>query len=139
MRRTDRFPHCPDLVFSSTYWAETDEVAAFEELVGSHGGLGGAQGFPFVLFPADLPWPAEPAVGAERVHRVLRSWLAELGHEAYCDAGAYAARAPRRRVLGKHDVQFSLTAVWGRCWRYPPVAPPLVTTPLLLGPGDRPA
>ena len=93
VRRTDRFPHCPDLVFNSTYWAETDEVAAFEELVGSHGGLGGAQGFPFVLFPADLAWPAEPVVGAERVHRVLRSWLAELGHEAYRDAGAYAPRA----------------------------------------------
>ena len=95
MRRTDRFPHCPDLVFVSTYWAETDEVAAFEELVGSHGGLGGAQGFPFVLFPADLlVWPAEPAVGAERVHRAARSWLAELGHEAYCDAGA----SPRERL-----------------------------------------
>ena len=51
MRRTDAFPHCPDLLVNSTYWAETDEVAAFEELVGSHGGMGGGQCFPFVLFP----------------------------------------------------------------------------------------
>ena len=33
------------------------EVAAFEELVGSHGGMGGSQSFPFMLAPADLDWP----------------------------------------------------------------------------------
>ena len=47
IRRTDGFPHCPDIVVNSTYWAETDEVAAFEELVGSHGGMGGGQSWPF--------------------------------------------------------------------------------------------
>jgi hypothetical protein len=60
-------------------------VAAFEELVGSHGGMGGGQSFPFVLFPADLPWPEEDVVGAERVHRIFREWLAALGQEAYAD------------------------------------------------------
>ena len=39
--RTDGFVHCPDIVLNSTYWAESEEVAAFEQLVGSHGGLGG--------------------------------------------------------------------------------------------------
>ena len=60
-----------------------DEVAAFEELVGSHGGMGGPQSHPFVLHPADLPWPDDPVVGAERVHRILRGWLVALGHPAY--------------------------------------------------------
>jgi len=83
LRRTDRFPHCPDVVVNSAYWEETGEVAAFEELVGSHGGLGGTQSHPFVLHPAELAWPAEPVVGAERVHRVFRGWLAGLGHAAY--------------------------------------------------------
>ena len=83
VRRTDGFAHCPDVLVNSTYWEEADEVAAFEELVGSHGGMGGGQSFPFVLFPADLDWPDEPVVGAERVHRILRGWLAGLGHEAY--------------------------------------------------------
>jgi uncharacterized membrane protein YvlD (DUF360 family) len=83
VRRTDGFAHCPDVLLNSTYWQEADEVAAFEELVGSHGGMGGGQSFPFVLFPADLDWPDEPVVGAERVHRILRGWLAGLGHEAY--------------------------------------------------------
>ena len=54
VRRTDGFEHCPDIVVNSTYWAETDEVAAFEELVGSHGGMGGEQSFPFALAPAEL-------------------------------------------------------------------------------------
>jgi hypothetical protein len=81
--RTDSFPHCPDLVLNSAYWEETDEVAAFEELVGSHGGMGGTQSHPFVLHPAELPWPDAPVVGAEAVHRILRGWLAALGHESY--------------------------------------------------------
>jgi Type I phosphodiesterase / nucleotide pyrophosphatase len=83
LRRTDGFPHCPDVMVNSTYWDETGEVAAFEELVGSHGGMGGTQSHPFVMHPAELVWPVEPVVGAEHVHRILRAWLAQLGHSAY--------------------------------------------------------
>jgi hypothetical protein len=83
VRRTDAFPHCADLMINSAYWPQFGEVAAFEELVGSHGGLGGTQCFPFVLHPAELEWPDEEVVGAESVHRIFRSWLAQLGHEAY--------------------------------------------------------
>jgi uncharacterized membrane protein YvlD (DUF360 family) len=86
VRRTDGFPHCPDIVLNSTLWPEFGEVAAFEELVGSHGGMGGTQSFPFVLHPANLDWPEQLVVGAERVHRVLRGWLAALGHSAYADS-----------------------------------------------------
>ncbi len=83
LRRTDGFAHCADLMINSTYWSDFGEVAAFEELVGSHGGMGGTQSFPFVLHPSDLEWPAEDVVGAERVHRVFRGWLAGLGQTAY--------------------------------------------------------
>ncbi len=79
VRRTDSFPHCPDLVLNSTYWSETDEVAAFEELVGSHGGMGGSQSYPFVIHPVDFEWPAEEVIGAESVHRLLIDWMADLG------------------------------------------------------------
>jgi uncharacterized membrane protein YvlD (DUF360 family) len=75
LRRTDGFPHCADLMINSAYWPRFAEVAAFEELVGSHGGLGGTQSFPFVFHPAGLEWPADEVVGAESVHRVLRGWL----------------------------------------------------------------
>jgi len=83
LRRTDGFAHCADLMLNSAYWPEFGEVAAFEELVGSHGGMGGTQSFPFVLHPAELEWPAEEVVGAERVHRIFRGWLAGLGQTAY--------------------------------------------------------
>ncbi|HWX52509.1 MAG TPA: phage holin family protein, partial [Solirubrobacteraceae bacterium] len=79
VRRTDGFPHCPDIVINSTYWRDSDEVAAFEELVGSHGGLGGSQSYPFLLHPAELQLPEEELVGAEAVHQHLRRWLIELG------------------------------------------------------------
>ncbi len=83
VRRTDGFPHCADLMVNSAFWPEFGEVAAFEELVGSHGGMGGTQSFPFVLHPSELAWPEEDVVGAERVHRIFRSWLAQLGHPGY--------------------------------------------------------
>jgi hypothetical protein len=87
--RTDGFAHCPDIVLNSTYWPELDEVAAFEELVGSHGGMGGTQTFPFVLHPATLTLPEAYLVGAEAVHREFRRWLVEIGQEDYApQAGA---------------------------------------------------
>jgi uncharacterized membrane protein YvlD (DUF360 family) len=90
LRRTDAFPHCADLMINSAYWPQFGEVAAFEELVGSHGGLGGTQCFPFALHPADLDWPEHEVVGAESVHRVLRSWLAALGHTSFAPSPAAA-------------------------------------------------
>ena len=83
--RTDRYTHCPDLVLNSVFWPDDDEVAAFEELVGSHGGMGGTQGHPFVLFPDDLPYPDAEVVGPDTLHHVLRRWLAHVGQDAYAD------------------------------------------------------
>jgi uncharacterized membrane protein YvlD (DUF360 family) len=81
--RTDGFPHVADLMINSTYWPDLEEVAAFEELVGSHGGMGGPQQFPFLLAPVAFPVPSELMLGPGTVHRQLRSWLADLGHESY--------------------------------------------------------
>jgi uncharacterized membrane protein YvlD (DUF360 family) len=83
VRRSDRFERCPDVVVNSTYWEDVDEVAAFEELVGSHGGLGGSQALPFVLHPSRLAWPEQQVVGAGTVHRIFCGWLHELGHDGY--------------------------------------------------------
>jgi len=96
--RTDGFEHCPDIVLNSTYWTAGDEVAAFEELVGSHGGMGGTQSHPFLLHPRDLELPEQELVGAEHVHRYLRRWLVALGHLEYEpeaeDGGQGAAGVP---------------------------------------------
>lgn len=78
LRSLDRMPNSGDLVVLSAVDPGTDEVAAFEELIGSHGGLGGAQSAGFVLYPAGWPPPQEPLVGAEAVGRQLRRWLAAL-------------------------------------------------------------
>jgi hypothetical protein len=88
VQRTDGFLHCPDILVNSAYWSDLDEVAAFEELVGSHGGMGGGQSFPFALVPAEWPPPELPVVGAETMHAHFRRWLADLGHDAYRDAPA---------------------------------------------------
>jgi uncharacterized membrane protein YvlD (DUF360 family) len=78
LRRVDGMEHAGDLVAISMLDVETDEVAAFEELIGSHGGLGGPQTHPFILHPAD--WTIdEPIVGAEAVYRQIRRWLEGIG------------------------------------------------------------
>jgi hypothetical protein len=63
---------------SKVYNPQTNEGAAFEEQIGFHGGLGGPQTEPFLLFPKDLPLGDEPLIGAEAVYRVLKGWV---GHE----------------------------------------------------------
>ena len=62
--RENRFANCPDILVMSQFDPETGEVAAFEELVGCHGGLGGPQTRPFVLHPVDLDPGIEPIIGA---------------------------------------------------------------------------
>jgi uncharacterized membrane protein YvlD (DUF360 family) len=82
LRRHDSFPHCPDLLVNSMYDPRTDEVAPFEEFMGSHGGLGGPQTKPFAVVPVDWSEPALPIVGVEAMHEVLRDWLAQLARDA---------------------------------------------------------
>lgn len=81
VRRTHSFPHAADIMVNSCLDRADGEVLSFEEQIGSHGGLGGAQGRPFLLSPLALSPPAGEedgeVVGAEHVHRVLRRWLRE--------------------------------------------------------------
>ncbi|MER6463742.1 phage holin family protein [Streptomyces sp. NPDC001228] len=80
VRRTHSFPHTADVMVNSWYDPDSGEVLAFEEQIGSHGGLGGAQGRPFLLSPLGVSAPVAEGgelVGAEAVHGVLRRWLRE--------------------------------------------------------------
>jgi len=79
LRRTDGFAHCPDLLVNCMYDPDANEVAPFEEFMGSHGGLGGWQGRPFALVPSAWGEVEEPIVGARAMHDALRRWLAETG------------------------------------------------------------
>ena len=96
--RTDGFEHVADIMVGSFYDPERDEGCAFEELISFHGGIGGAQTRPFLLYPDHLPTPAEPIVGAAAVHRVLVEWRRLLNGTPPSDAQP-AAEGKERRTL----------------------------------------
>jgi len=79
--RTDTFPHVADIMIGSFYDPELDEGCAFEELISFHGGLGGPQTRPFILYPDELPFPDEPIIGAAHVHDLLEGWRQHLNAE----------------------------------------------------------
>lgn len=75
LRRTDRFTNVPDLLVMSRVDPKTGAVSAFEELVGSHGGLGGPQTQPVLVHPVELDPGTDPIVGAAALHQVLKRWV----------------------------------------------------------------
>jgi hypothetical protein len=86
-RRVAVFAHAPDLYINSVYDPVLDEVAAFEELVGCHGGVGGWQTRPVLVYPREWTLDDDLLVdgrlyGADAVHRQLVRWLRRLGHRA---------------------------------------------------------
>ncbi|MEU3369105.1 alkaline phosphatase family protein [Streptomyces sp. NPDC006660] len=110
IRRTDTFPHTADIMVNSMYDPDTGRVHAFEEQIGSHGGLGGEQSRPFLISPLALSAPVADEgelVGAEQVHRVLRRWLREgQGPQIPLVAGAptrVEAAAPAEILVGERD------------------------------------
>ncbi len=80
MRRVASRPETPDIYVNSLVDPGTEEVAAFEGLVGCHGGLGGWQDRAFVVVPKDLPFPSTTVVGADSLHVAFRTILRHLGH-----------------------------------------------------------
>ncbi len=80
VREVDSYRTVADLMVNARYDPDLDEIAAFEHQVGSHGALGGPQTHPFVLHPTDLAAPDEAILGSAALHRVLKGWLADLGH-----------------------------------------------------------
>jgi uncharacterized membrane protein YvlD (DUF360 family) len=81
LRRTDGFAHCPDILVNCMYDPDANEVAPFEEFMGSHGGLGGWQSRPFALVPSEWSEPEAPIVGVRAMHDTFRRWLVETGLE----------------------------------------------------------
>ncbi len=81
VRRHARLPHVGDIVVNSRIDLATGEVAAFEELVGCHGGLGGWQGQAVLVYPSGWESPGR-LVGSDAVHARLVRWLEDLGQRA---------------------------------------------------------
>ncbi len=93
LKREDAMTHAPDLLLLSQYDPELGEVAAFEELIGSHGGLGGFQTQPFILHPVEWELDEPVPLGAPAIYRNIRRWLASIGIELGKPAPAPAAPA----------------------------------------------
>ena len=67
LRRQSGYPDCPDIVINTRFDPVTGTQPGLENQASQHGGLGGPQNHPFVLYPTVLPAPAEPLIGAESV------------------------------------------------------------------------
>jgi hypothetical protein len=94
LKREDAMTHAPDLLLLSQYDPELGEVAAFEELIGSHGGLGGPQTEPFILHPVEWELDEEVPLGAPAIYRNIRRWLGSIGIELGKPKAAPAASVP---------------------------------------------
>ena len=82
LRRAVMMPEAPDLYLNSRIEDATLDIAAFEPLVGAHGGLGGWQDRAILLTPRALAQvlPTERIEGADRLHAVLVAMLRAVGH-----------------------------------------------------------
>ena len=87
LARLGELPHCGDLVLFSTV-DPSGRIHAFEDQVGSHGGIGGPQNHAILIHPRD--WALDDdlledvdgvrmPVGPVAVHRQLLRWRRRLG------------------------------------------------------------
>ncbi|MDK2981703.1 MAG: hypothetical protein PWQ55_2050 [Chloroflexota bacterium] len=74
LKRESAFSNCADIVINTKYDPQTARITSFENQVSHHGGLGGAQNYPFLLYPAELPIEGGPLLGAESIYRLLKGW-----------------------------------------------------------------
>ena len=73
LKRNSNFDHTPDILVISFYDPVANEVCAFEELVGSHGGVGGEQSKPFILYPSSWNVSSDDIIGAESIYNILKT------------------------------------------------------------------
>jgi uncharacterized membrane protein YvlD (DUF360 family) len=90
LARNSGFTNAPDIYVVSMFDQVSGEVAAFEELVGSHGGLGGTQSEPFALVPSEWSQAPDEIIGARAMYLQLVKWLEEVGVRPAAENGAMA-------------------------------------------------
>jgi uncharacterized membrane protein YvlD (DUF360 family) len=81
LARAMALEEAPDLYLNSSLDPATLDIAAFEPLVGAHGGLGGWQDRAVLLVPRELEHvvPEGQILGADTLHRVLVAMLEAAG------------------------------------------------------------
>jgi uncharacterized membrane protein YvlD (DUF360 family) len=98
VRRVADFPHAGDLIVNSPVYPD-GTVAAMEELIGSHGGIGGEQTDAFLLHPGDLVLP--PTRNSVDMYHIL-----DARRRLPPDRGAKAVQPP--------DVEPWALSTWGK-------------------------
>lgn len=63
-----RYPHSGDLILLGHYDPESDTVVCFEDQWASHGGLGGPQDYPFMVYPPELGWDLSEVCNARELY-----------------------------------------------------------------------
>ncbi len=71
VRRIADFPHAGDLIVNSTVFPD-GTVAAMEELIGNHGGIGGEQTDAFIFHPPNLEM--RPTTNSADVYHILNDY-----------------------------------------------------------------
>lgn len=82
LRRLAAFENGGDIIVNGSYNPSTGQVIGIDDLVGAHGGVGGMQTAPFLVYPAS--WTEDPPelVGAAAVYRFLRQHAVDAAGDA---------------------------------------------------------
>ncbi|MFQ5812635.1 MAG: alkaline phosphatase family protein [Anaerolineae bacterium] len=67
LRQLTSFPHSGDIIIFGA-WRGDGEVVCFEDQVASHGGLGGPQDYPFIMYPSELNLDLEEVTNARDLY-----------------------------------------------------------------------
>jgi|GEM_PF-3769965 len=99
-------PDAGDLVVVSAYDPIADEVTSFEPQLGSHGGIGGPQTQPFLLYPSDLEPGVEALslVGIDALRAKFDEWIATgamPGGDTPADPAPPSPTAPPLALVGE--------------------------------------
>ncbi len=68
-----RYPHAGDLILFGRYDPHADSVVCFEDQWASHGGLGGGQDYPFIVYPPSLGWDVSQVTNARELYAFFAS------------------------------------------------------------------
>ena len=120
VKRVADFPHSGDLIINSTLYPD-GTVAALEELIGNHGGLGGEQTDAFIFHPDDMQVPETinsadifsildkrrdipappPKPAAESIEEEVMSWAISTFANGLTQVPSWARRAARSITLDR--------------------------------------
>jgi hypothetical protein len=74
LRQLASFPHSGDIIVFGA-WREDGEVVCFENQVASHGGLGGPQDYPFIIYPSESNLDLDQVTNAEDLYPHFAAYL----------------------------------------------------------------